>query len=720
MPTPLLTIGIIFRNDIRCIERCLKALRPLRDAIPSELVMADTGSEDGSREVAERYADILFDFPWIDDFAAARNSVMDKASGRWFLTVDTDEYLDPDITELVRFLRGANKSKADMLTLTVRNYDNFEMTGSYKDFAAGRLLRMSTGIRYEGVIHEHWEPKSGRPINAQVLKKTVFHHDGYVGLHKEQGKAKRERNQRLLQKKLEEDPDSLMTWLQMAENSAAQPEVEDYLRRAMGMVEEKVLGWDKLGPPVFRYAVNVAKDRKLPEFEAWVQRARELFPKSLYTRLDVEFVACIDCWEKKDRAGCIESGGRYLEALAEYRSGRYDRTEEMYSTLLLTHPRKEVQLRLAMAAACVLEGEYERAVQVLGGADFSLFNAKQVGEITNILLELHRKNELDIAALVKKFWSGITDGKLSQKQIGENKRSFLKALGPAFTRDARERERDAVGFRRHACTLAAPLENELEMGRAAAVLSTDDPRLLTEKLTGVKNWNQFPIHALGYALERGAAFPPAGKKMNVEEMDMLAKRLFKADGHIISWLAGPDALAIDDPQSLCWARALVLAAVQAFKWADDGADAEIGLGLARAFVRAERGFLPLCYAPEALEEDQLFMLPPLHRFGRYCVQALEALDGGDMAKYVRLLRAGLSSCESMKTMVEFLLKKTPELQTPAPSDELLALAEQIRTVLANFAPDDPAVAALKQSEAYQKVAWLIEGASVPVAGGLLQ
>ena len=62
---PLLTIGMIFRNDIRCLERCLKALEPLRAAIPCELIMADTGSDDGSREVVECYADILFDFPWI-------------------------------------------------------------------------------------------------------------------------------------------------------------------------------------------------------------------------------------------------------------------------------------------------------------------------------------------------------------------------------------------------------------------------------------------------------------------------------------------------------------------------------------------------------------------------------------------------------------------------------------------------------------------------------
>ena len=55
----LLTIGMIFKNESRCLERCLKSLEPLRRAIPCELVMADTGSGDGSRETAARYADVI-------------------------------------------------------------------------------------------------------------------------------------------------------------------------------------------------------------------------------------------------------------------------------------------------------------------------------------------------------------------------------------------------------------------------------------------------------------------------------------------------------------------------------------------------------------------------------------------------------------------------------------------------------------------------------------
>ena len=60
MSQPLLSIGMIVKNEERCLEKCLKALKPLREAIPCELVIADTGSTDKTREIAAKYADILF------------------------------------------------------------------------------------------------------------------------------------------------------------------------------------------------------------------------------------------------------------------------------------------------------------------------------------------------------------------------------------------------------------------------------------------------------------------------------------------------------------------------------------------------------------------------------------------------------------------------------------------------------------------------------------
>ena len=185
-PKPLLSIGIIFRNNIRSIERCLKALTPLREAIPCELIMADTGSDDGSRQIAEQYADIFIDFPWNNDFSAARNALMNQAAGKWFLTVDTDEYMDADVSALTGFLKGRASTDYIVGAVTVRNYATYEMNSDYSDFLAVRLLRMSTGLRYQGAIHEHWQFAPGTKLAP--LAKVILHHDGYVGMTGAKGK----------------------------------------------------------------------------------------------------------------------------------------------------------------------------------------------------------------------------------------------------------------------------------------------------------------------------------------------------------------------------------------------------------------------------------------------------------------------------------------------------------------------------------------------------
>ena len=216
-----------------------------------------------------------------------------------------------------------------------------------------------------------------------------------------------------------------------------------------------------------------------------------------------------------------------------------------------------------------------------------------------------------------------------------------------------------------------------------------------------------PAGALGHALELGAAFPPPDHPLNIEEMDGLAARLADDPEGLRRVLDRAAAANADGRwQSLAWARSLALAAVQSFDWADA---APGGVELARTFARVESAFLAACYAPEVFQGEALRVLPPMHRFGWHCARAFDALEAGDPLGYVRLLRAGLETAPEMKLMVEFLTKHTPELQAPPPSPELRALAEQVRTMLAAYDPEDPAVQAIKANPVYQRVAYLIEG-----------
>lgn len=81
---------MIVRNEEQTLGPCLASVRDLAD----EIVIVDTGSTDRTRELARAAGARVFDFPWVDDFAAARNESLRHATGSWILWLDADDRLD--------------------------------------------------------------------------------------------------------------------------------------------------------------------------------------------------------------------------------------------------------------------------------------------------------------------------------------------------------------------------------------------------------------------------------------------------------------------------------------------------------------------------------------------------------------------------------------------------------------------------------------------------
>lgn len=709
MKKPLLSIGMIFKNEVRCLERCMKSLEPLRQMIPCELVMADTGSTDGSREIAERYADILIDFPWINDFAAARNAVMEQCSGEWYLTLDCDEWLGGVIEELAVFLK--TKKDYNYGSLTIRNYtsDNIGPSGNYADFDTIRLIRMSTGTVYIGTIHEHLKIPKGMELRTMLLQKVFLHHDGYAAEAWVMN-DKRKRNIEPLKKELEQNPEDLILMLQYIESGGEEPDFMERLQYAIAMVKEKVDGWDRVGPAIFRSAVVVAAQRGLPELDDWIAEAKQWFPDSMFTRIDVGYFAFGSCWNREEFEECVRWGEDYVRAVDAYEVRNYDIGSTAYSSILTASAYRQQSVRVLLAGAYIHTGQMDMALKHLKRVNGEAFDGKRTEDFVRICVRLYSCSMTDAASVCANVWAQIN----RHESDSENCRQrFLMRAAGAFSFEYREAETQKPDFCRHAYTMFRNIP-DCPLSNAVAVLDTDNADELTDLLSKIDVWFEFPACVLEHALLCGAQFPL--KSFPMEEMDRLAAYLAKeavAPLNIVEMALNAD---LTNLSALNWARAITLIAVRIQNWKD----VEAGISISRAFVKMERIFLSFCYTADVLKENNLFMLPPMHRFGFFCVQAFDALDVGDAVGFVRLLREGLSVNESMKAMVEFLLEYTPELQEPEPPAELLSLAEQIRTVLANFSPEDPAVAALKQSEAYQKVAYLIEGVPAAAWGGLTQ
>jgi glycosyltransferase involved in cell wall biosynthesis len=84
---PSISVALIVKNEERVLGRCLESLRGAVD----EIVVVDTGSEDGTKRVARSYTDKIYDFDWRDDFGVARQFAFDRATSDWVAWVDADD-----------------------------------------------------------------------------------------------------------------------------------------------------------------------------------------------------------------------------------------------------------------------------------------------------------------------------------------------------------------------------------------------------------------------------------------------------------------------------------------------------------------------------------------------------------------------------------------------------------------------------------------------------
>lgn len=191
-----LSVCIITKNEEQNIARCLDCLAPYG----FELIVADTGSADRTREIALRYTDKVYDFLWCDDFAAAKNFAVSKASNDLVMVVDADEFLEPIGQEELRKLRQAAADKpAAVGRVYRRNVYKRDGQEHENDEWINRVFSKSR-FRYEGRIHEQVTAREGGAYETYRTS-LAFLHIGY-DLTREQRTEKAMRNIRLLEQEL--------------------------------------------------------------------------------------------------------------------------------------------------------------------------------------------------------------------------------------------------------------------------------------------------------------------------------------------------------------------------------------------------------------------------------------------------------------------------------------------------------------------------------------
>jgi len=193
------SLCMIARDEEATIGMAIKSVLALVD----EVIVVDTGSMDNTRIIAEGYGAKVFDVPWGDDFAMARNSALEQASGKWILVLDADEFLES--VRPVEFQRLLHDPAAAgyRLRMAGRGLGNDGTLTSRV-----RLFRNVSEVRYRYPIHERLAPS----LDEWAKRENLLILDSDLAVMHERNDSdrrahRRERNLRILRKAQENYPD---------------------------------------------------------------------------------------------------------------------------------------------------------------------------------------------------------------------------------------------------------------------------------------------------------------------------------------------------------------------------------------------------------------------------------------------------------------------------------------------------------------------------------
>ena len=157
-----ISLCMIVKNEEDVLERCLRSAEGVAD----EIIIADTGSTDQTKEIALRCGAKVYDFVWKDDFAAARNFAFSKATCDYLFWLDADDVVPEQTRRGLLLLREKLDPSVDMVMLPY--HTAFDAAGRPTlIFYRERLLRRAKGFRWEGEVHEVIPP-SGRRISLPL------------------------------------------------------------------------------------------------------------------------------------------------------------------------------------------------------------------------------------------------------------------------------------------------------------------------------------------------------------------------------------------------------------------------------------------------------------------------------------------------------------------------------------------------------------------------
>ena len=353
----ILSISILISGQ-KNMDKCLASLQYFRDALPCEIILVDTGCNREQRKLAERYADKILDFSWCDDFAAARNIGLKASNGEWFLYLDDDEWFE-NPREIIDFFTSGEYQKYNSATYLVRNYLNEQGT-IYEDVKVGRMVKRESCTAFHGKIHEFLYPCKAPVKNFS----TFVHHFGYVFKNEDEKRLHAQRNIKLLEEMVKEQPQEIRWVNQLAQEyygiGCFEQAIEVCKQGIQQSKNNETCDYIRLGTAYAFLILSYVAKKENEEAQEWLDKALGESGMPETTRAFFYLLGIQIYGETDDTARCRDFVKQYL---TEYEKLRNETDIISNETSLVTgtvfQPQRAFPTLLVGIPALILAADYE-------------------------------------------------------------------------------------------------------------------------------------------------------------------------------------------------------------------------------------------------------------------------------------------------------------------------------------------------------------------------
>ncbi len=224
---PTLSAAIIVKNEGKYLKNVLNAIK----GVIEEIIVVDTGSTDNTKQIAESFGAKVYDFPWCDDFSAARNESLKHCTQEYIIWLDADDFIQKQDVIKLKWEIKSNPNSAYFLTIIDKRQDM-----EFQSIQL-RVFPNNKNLKFIGRVHEQIAfSVEDEKIPYKTLSIRIFHY-GYAS--EELITSKLSRNLELLLKdKIEND--TYLVNLGIAKTLTGLQRIEDsniYIDNCLEMID---------------------------------------------------------------------------------------------------------------------------------------------------------------------------------------------------------------------------------------------------------------------------------------------------------------------------------------------------------------------------------------------------------------------------------------------------------------------------------------------------